>query len=100
MITGRQESFLFERSHIWTAGHRMGTGLLVITIYKIPYYTFIIKMLYQVYGVLKIVEDRFYFRGIILLTCPKKRDNKHEGFHGKSSNFHYVVKYIQICEIY
>ena len=49
---------------------------------------------------LKIAEDGFYFRGIILLTCPKKKDTGRVGFHGKLSNFHYVVKYIQIYEIY
>ena len=44
---------------------------------------------------LKIAEDGFYFRGLILLTCLKKRDTGHVGFHGKLSNFHNIVKYVQ-----
>ena len=49
-----------------------GYRLSVIKIYEIPHFSFIIKILNDVYGAYRIVEDRFYFRGIILLTCRKK----------------------------
>lgn len=89
----------FQLSHICYAGYGWVQVFWLSQFKKYFPSPLLLKCYTMFFEYLRIIEDDFYFKGMILLTCPKK-NTAHIGFHSKSSNFHYVVMYIKICEIY
>ena len=72
MITVRSEIRGFQLSHIWNTGHGWVQVFPLSQFIKYPISPSLLKIFIMFIEYLRIVEDGFYFRGIILLTCPKK----------------------------
>ena len=69
VITGRLEICCFHLSHIWEAGHGWVQIFWLSELIKYPISPSLLKCYVMFMEYLRIVEDGFYFRGIILLTC-------------------------------
>lgn len=72
MITITPEICSFQQSHIWDAGHRQVQAFWVSQSIKHPISPSLLKCYIMFMEYLRIIENGFSFRDIILLTSPKK----------------------------